>query len=73
MTIEVKNRLKVILDERGIKRDWMADKVGISYKTLSNLTQNKYNTSLAVALKIAYILKLPVDKIFYMEKVKGEE
>lgn len=68
MEYTVKNRLQEILDERGIKRDWLAEKVGISYKTLSNLMQNKYNTSLAVALKIADILKLPVDKIFYLEK-----
>lgn len=64
----VKNRLQEILDERGIKRDWLAEKVGVSYKTLSNLMQNKYNTSLAVALKIADVLKLPVDRIFYLEK-----
>lgn len=64
----VKNRLQEILDERGIKRDWLAGKVGISYKTLSNLMQNKYNTSLVVALKIATVLKLPVDKIFFLEE-----
>ena len=68
MEYTVKNRLQEILDERGIRRDWLADKVGISYKTLSNLIQNKYNTSLAVALKIADVLKLPVDRIFYLEK-----
>lgn len=68
MEYSVKNRLQEILDERGIKRDWLAEKVGISYKTLSNLMQNKYNTSLAVALKIADTLKLPVEEIFYLEK-----
>ena len=68
MEYTVKNRLKEILEERGIKPMWLAEKVGISYKTLSNLMQNKYNTSLGVAFMIADTLKLPLEDIFYLEK-----
>jgi putative transcriptional regulator len=68
MEYSVKNRLQEILDERGIKRDWLADKVGISYKTLSNLLQNRYNTSIGVALMIADVLNVPIGEIFYLDK-----
>jgi putative transcriptional regulator len=64
----VKNRLKEIIDERGIKQVWLAEQVGISYKTLSNIIGGRYNTSLDVALKIADVLNVKVDDIFYLEK-----
>lgn len=66
--MSVKNKLKEIIDERGIKQVWLAEQVGISYKTLSNIIGGRYNTSLEVALKIADILNVKVDDIFYLEK-----
>jgi DNA-binding XRE family transcriptional regulator len=60
----VKNRLKEIIEDRGIKQLWLADKVGITRTTMGNLINNRYNTSLEVALKIAKILNLKVEEIF---------
>jgi putative transcriptional regulator len=68
MATKVKNRLREILDNRGIKTAWLAEQVGVSYKTLSNILVNKYNTSLYVALKIADVLNVKIDEIFYLEK-----
>lgn len=68
MECTVKNRLKEILDERGIKTTWLAEKTEVSYKTLSNLLHNRYSTSLEVAFRIAIILNVKVDDIFYVEK-----
>lgn len=64
----IKNRLKEILDERGIKQIWLAEQIGISYKTLSNIINGRYNTSLDIAFKIADVLNVKVDDIFYLEK-----
>jgi DNA-binding XRE family transcriptional regulator len=66
----VKNRLKEILSDRGIKQVWLAEKVGIDKRTLSNIISNKYNTSLDVALKIAYVLDLTVNEIFELEDIE---
>jgi len=63
----VKNKLKEILKERGIKQTWLAEKIGISHKTLSNIILNKYNTSLEVGLNISKMLNTPVESIFYIE------
>jgi DNA-binding XRE family transcriptional regulator len=68
--IMVKNRLKEILSDRGIKQVWLAEKVGIDKRTLSNIISNKYNTSLDVALKIAYVLDLTVNEIFELEDIE---
>jgi len=67
----VKNKLKEILDERGIKQTWLADKVGLHRGTLNNIISNKYNTSLEIAFKIANILNMKIDDIF--EWVDGDE
>jgi DNA-binding XRE family transcriptional regulator len=43
---------------------------GITVQTLSNIVNNKYNTSLEVALKLSYILDVTFDILFYLEKEK---
>jgi putative transcriptional regulator len=68
----VKNKLKDILDSRGIKQVWLAEQVGIDKRTLSNMVSNKYNTSLEVALKIADVLNMKVDDIFQLVKENGD-
>jgi DNA-binding XRE family transcriptional regulator len=60
----VKNRLKQILDERGIKQVWLAEKVNLHRGTLNNIISNKYNTSLEIAFKISKVLDLKIEDIF---------
>ncbi|BAO04886.1 MULTISPECIES: helix-turn-helix transcriptional regulator [Clostridium] len=64
----VKNNLKEILKDKGIKQVWLAEQVGINSKTLSNIINGKYNTSLEVALKISEVLKMSTDDIFKLKK-----
>ena len=63
----VKNKLKQILDEKGIKQIWLAEKAGITKQTLSNLMTNRFNVSLESAIKIATALDLKVEDIFYID------
>ncbi len=64
----VKNRLKEILESRGIKQSWLAEQSGITKQTMSSLIKNRYSTSMDVAFKIAKVLKLEVTDIFYEEE-----
>ena len=64
----VKNRLKVILDERGIKQNWLAEQVGITKQTMSNLIKNRYTTSMDIAFKIAKVLSMEITDIFFEEE-----
>jgi putative transcriptional regulator len=64
----VKNRLKEILDKKGIKQIWLAEQINISPKTLNNIIGNKYNTSLEVALKISKILDIDIQEIFELSE-----
>jgi len=64
----VKNRLKEILDERGIKQTWLADQVGITKQTMSNLIKNRFTTSMDIAFRIAKVLNMEIIDIFYEEE-----
>ena len=64
----VKNRLKEILDERGIKQNWLAEQVGITKQTMSNLIKNRFTTSMDIAFKIAKVLNMEITDIFYEEE-----
>jgi len=63
----VKNRLKDILDERGLKQNWLAEQVGITKQTMSNLVKNRYTTSIDIAFKISRVLNVDFKDIFYEE------
>ena len=61
----VKNRLKEILTERGIKQSWLVDHLNLTKGTVSNIINNKYPTSLDIAFKIAKLLNMQLIDIFY--------
>lgn len=63
----VKNNLKKILENRGIKNKYIAEKVGISGSHFSNIVNGKTVPNLELALKIAKIMKVPVEKLFALD------
>ena len=69
----VKNRLEQILAEKGIKQNWLAEKVGVTRQTMSNLVKNRYTTSTEIGLKIAYVLDMDFNDIFYLDNLEELE
>lgn len=61
----VKNRLKEILDERGIKQSWLAKRCHLQRATISNIVNDRFSTSLDAAFLIALALNLDITDIFY--------
>lgn len=58
------NRIKEVLEERGIKQTWLADKLGKSYNMVNGYVQNRQQPRLEVLFEIAKILKVnPKDLI----------
>lgn len=60
----IKNRLREVLEERGIKQTWLAEKAGIDRSTLSSIIANKHSTSLEAAMKITKALNLDINEVF---------
>lgn len=54
------NRIKEILDEKGIKQTWLADKLGKSYNMVNSYVQNRQQPRLEVLYQIAEILDVEV-------------
>ncbi|WP_125154502.1 helix-turn-helix transcriptional regulator [Clostridium rectalis] len=64
----VKNRLKEIIDGKGIKQVWLAKHVGVNKSTISNIINNRYKTTIELGFKIADVLGVEFTDIFYYEK-----
>ncbi|WP_258543170.1 helix-turn-helix transcriptional regulator [Parvicella tangerina] len=50
------NRIKEVLEEKGIKQVWLAEKLGKSYNIVNGYAQNRSQPSLEDLTKIADIL-----------------
>ncbi|OBQ51525.1 helix-turn-helix transcriptional regulator [Tamlana sp. s12] len=54
------NRIKEVLDEKGIKQIWLAEKIGKSYNMVNGYVQNRRQPSLELLNEIAKILDVDV-------------
>jgi len=50
------NRIKAVLEDKGIKQVWLADQLGKSFNTVNGYVQNRNQPSLEVLYEIAKIL-----------------
>ena len=58
------NRIKEVLDEKGIKQTWLAEQLGKSYNMVNAYVQNRQQPRLEVLFEIAEILGVkPTDLI----------
>ena len=62
------NRIKEVLDERGIKQVWLAEKLNKSYNMVNSYVQNRRQPSLEVLYQIAKILDVDVRELIVSEK-----
>jgi len=52
------NRIKEVLEEKGIKQKWLAEQLGKSYNMVNSYAQNRHQPSLQVLYEIAKILEV---------------
>ena len=62
------NRIKKVLDERGIKQTWLAEKLGNSYNMVNAYVQNRRQPSLEVLYEIAKILDVDIKELIISSK-----
>lgn len=61
------NRIKQLRKEFGLRQEDMAKKLGVTRQTIIAIENDKYNPTLELAMKIARLLKLKVEDIFFLE------
>lgn len=61
------NRIKRLRKEFGLRQEDMAKKLGVTRQTIIAIENDKYNPTLELAMKIAKLLKMNVEDIFFLE------
>ena len=62
------NRIKEVLEGKGIKQTWLAGKLGKSFNTVNSYVQNRQQPRLEVLLKIADILDVDIKSLTISNK-----
>ncbi len=58
------NRLRVAREARGLTQAQLADRIGVSRKTINTVENGVYVPSTVIALKLAAALGEPVERLF---------
>lgn len=64
------NRIKEILEAKGIKQTWLAEKLGKSFNMVNGYVQNRHQPSLETLYKIADILEVNVKDLLVERDIK---
>lgn len=65
--LNLQNRIKVLRAERDLTQEALADKVGVTRKTINVIEAGNYSPSVSLALAIAKVFGVTVNDIFYFE------
>ena len=57
-------KIKQILENRGLKQKWLADKIGVTEVTISNWVNNRTYPSIETLLTISTVLNIEVKDLF---------
>ena len=64
------NRIKEVLQEKGIKQTWLAEKLGKSFNIVNDYCNNRRQPSLELLYKIAQILNVSPTELLSIESEK---
>ncbi len=70
--LKLMNRIKEVLDERGIKQKWLAERLGKSYNMVNSYVQNRRQPTLEVLNQIAEILDIDIRQLIISNKPKQD-
>ena len=69
-SFEQMNRIKEVLDEKGIKQTWLAEQLGKSYNMVNAYVQNRQQPRIEVLYDIAKILDVNVKDLLIDNETK---
>ncbi len=64
------NRIKKVLEEKGIKQTWLAEQLGKSYNMVNGYVQNRQQPRIEVLYEIAEILGVSVKELLIDNDIK---
>lgn len=63
----MKNCVKALRKARGLRQEDLAKLLGVSRQTIIAIENDKYDPTLALAMKLARLLDTPVESLFTLE------
>ncbi len=63
----MKNRIRVLRTEQGWRQEDLARKAGVTRQTINAIENDKYNPTLLLAMRLARLLKTPVEELFKLK------
>jgi putative transcriptional regulator len=66
------NRIKEVLEQKGIKQKWLAEQLGKSYNMVNSYAQNRRQPSIEDLYKIAEILSVDVKTLLLSQNQINE-
>lgn len=63
----MKNKIKELRKQIGLRQEDLAKELGVTRQTINAIENNKYNPTLELAMKLAKLLKTPVEEIFELD------
>lgn len=63
----MRNHIKALRKAQGYRQEDMAKALGVSRQTIIAIENNKYDPSLALAMRLARFLQTTVEELFILE------
>lgn len=63
----MKNKIKELRKQMRLRQEDIANELGVTRQTINAIENNKYNPTLELAMKLAKLLKTPVEEIFELD------
>ncbi len=65
---QIANRIEELRNAAGLSRQELADQVDVHYQTIGYIERGEYSPSLVLALKMASVLGVSVEEIFWLDE-----
>lgn len=66
----MENNIKQLRKIKGLRQEDLSMQLGVSRQTVIAIENDKYNPTLALAMKLAKLLNTTVEELFILEKEK---
>lgn len=67
-TVQIMNRIKEVLEQKGIKQIWLSEQLGKSYNMVNSYVQNRRQPSLETLFEIAKTLNVEPKELIGTEE-----
>jgi putative transcriptional regulator len=69
----LRNRVKELRSRLGLRQTDLADEIGVTRQTIIAIEKGRLNPSIIVSLKVARVLREPVDYVFFLNRDTASE